>query len=170
MSGSNDGDGSIPVPFHDGRGLPGSCILLPVLYDVTDAFLYPIVDLSKMGRSRLAGDIGGGGNDGLAKSFDQVATKRVVCQTDGYGAVRAGEVFRQAYGTFIDNRRRFLHGVEEVKHPQVGLAGIFQHVPLIGHQYDEAFCLRPLFEGKYFFNGFGIGGVASYTPDGVGRI
>jgi hypothetical protein len=59
----------------------------------------------------------------------------------------------------LGNRRR-----------EIGLAGIFQDIPLVGHQDDEAFCFGPLFQLVNFSDRFGIGGIAADAPDRIGRI
>src|SRR5258708_40376104 len=94
MSGANDGDRAIPVPFHDGRGLPGRSILLPVLHDPVHPCLDGVFDLSKKSRGRPAGNIAGGKYDGVAEPFYQVPAERVAYQPDRYGAVRAGQAVR----------------------------------------------------------------------------
>ena len=53
---------------------------------------------------------------------------------------------------------------------QIGLAGIFQNVALVGHEDDETFGFRPLFEGKDFFYCLRVGGVAADAPDSIGGI
>src|SRR5450756_1213750 len=83
----DDGNRSVPVPFHYRGGLPGGNILLPVLHDP----VYPVSDFfsdcCEKSRGPLAGDIGGGGYDGFTEALDQMSAERVFDQPDGDGSI-----------------------------------------------------------------------------------
>ena len=50
LSGTDDGDVAVSLPFQDGRGLPWGIIILAILYDVIDSRYDPMIDVFEGGR------------------------------------------------------------------------------------------------------------------------
>ena len=150
--------------------MPGTVIILAILYDVIDSCFDPAVDVFEDGRRRISGEIGGSGYDGFAKTFDQVAAKRFVDQSDCNCSVSVDKVIRQSHGAFINDGGRSVRSGQKIEDAQVRLAGIFENIPLIRHQDDEAFRFRPLFQGIYFSYCVRVGRIAADTPDRIGRV
>jgi hypothetical protein len=158
------------MPFQDGGGLPGSVIVLAISHDVIDSCFDAAVDVFEDSRRRISGEIGGSGYDGPAKAFDQVPAKRFVYESDSNRSVHVNQVVRQPHGAFINDGGGFVRSGEEIENAQVRLAGIFEDIPLIGHEDDEAFGFSPLLQGIHFSHGVRIGRIATDAPDRIGRV
>src|SRR6185437_16765099 len=65
--GPDDRRGAVGVPFNDCGRFARSVIFAAVFSDIIHAFFNARVYLPEEGGSRLAGDIGGGGNEGFAE-------------------------------------------------------------------------------------------------------
>jgi len=141
-----------------------------MLNDIVDTGTDTRVYLAKKGGGRLAGDIGGSGDQGFAQPPDQVAAERVVDETDGDGAIGIDEIISKPYRAFIDDSGGFLYRMEKIEYTQIGLAGVFQDIPFVGHQHDKAFGGDPLFQPEYLIDSDGVGRITTNSPYGIGGI
>src|SRR5215472_9972168 len=112
------------VPSNDGRRFARGVILPTVFGDIIHAVFNPLIYLVEKLRGRFTRNIGRGGNEGFAESFDQVAAEGVIDEPDSDGALGIDEIGRQAQRAFINDGGRFGYGAEIVEDAQIGLAGI----------------------------------------------
>jgi len=96
-----------------------------VVDGVVDAVEDAGIDLFVEGGGWIAGDVGGGGDDWFAETFDEVFAEGVVDEADGDGTVGVDEVVGEADGAFVDDGGGFGCCLEIVEDAEVGLAGIF---------------------------------------------
>src|ERR1700761_8864415 len=167
---SDDRGLAVRVPFNNGGRLMRGMIVATVFNGIVDSGNDTGIDLVKKGGGRISADVGGRGNDRFTISFDEMPAKGFTDEPDGDGAIGIDEIIGQTYGAFINHRGWLYHRLQVVENAEVGLCGIPEDIPFLGHKDDQAFCSCPLFEIINLCNGSRVGSIAAKSPDGIGGI
>ena len=99
-----------------------------------------------------------------------MTAKRIFGNPDSNRAISRYQVIGQTDRLVIDHGGGFGYLLEVIKYTQVRCGGIFQDIAFIGNEDDHGFGIGPFFEIIYFLDRFGVGSVATDTPDRVGGI
>ena len=88
----------------------------------------------------------------------------------GNGTIPAHQVICQPDSTIINDGGGFSGSIEVIEYGEVVTGNLLQQITLIGQQHDHALFFRPFLQFINLPDCIGIGGIASYSPDGVCRI
>ena len=132
------------------------------------ALLQCRVDVGIGGGGGVAGEVGGGTDEGAAEVVEQLLAEGELGNAHAYGAVGGGEVVgdgdREHRGGQDDGG-----GAQAVEQLE-GLGRDVGREHLFGGEDEHGLAVVALLDGVDAFHGIGIGGVAADAPDGVGGV
>ena len=132
------------------------------------ALLQCRVDVGIGGGGGVAGEVGGGTDEGAAEVVEQLLAEGELGNAHAYGAVGGREVVGERYGEHIngENDSGGSLAVEQLE----GLGRDVGREHRLTGKDEHGLAVVALFDGVEAFHGIGIGGIAAYAPDGVGGV
>ena len=146
-------------------------LLLPARRaDIIYGFKQLRVDVAVVGRRWPTADIGAGRHDGLLETKTQLLGERLAGDPDGDRPVVGDKVGGKVDGIVENHRQRLCRIFDEVPSHVGHIPDISLQARLAVDKADESLGIAPLLDFIHFRHSLGVGGIAAYAPDGVGRI
>ena len=133
------------------------------------ALLQCRVDVGIGGGGGMAGEVGGGADEGAAEVVEQLLAEGELGNAHAYGAVGGGEVVGDGDGEHRGGQDDS-GGPLAVEQQLEDLGGCTGREHLFGGEDEHGRAVVALLDGVDAFHGIGIGGIAADAPDGVGGV
>lgn len=169
-SGAEGLDGAVVEELDDAAAACGCVVEGGVVGEgAVDAESQSLFDVGVGGWGGVAGEVGGGADDGFAEFHQEGLAEVHLWHADAHGAVVCGEV-----GGYLD--KEHVGGEDDgggtvaAEQEVGGLVGQGGGEHGGGGEDEHGFAVVAFFDGVDAFDGLGVGGVAAYAPDGVGGV
>lgn len=167
---AENGDRVVGIEAKDAAGGDGWVVEGGVVGEAeVDTLFQGGVDVGIGGGGRMAGEVGGGADQGAAECVEQLLAKSKLGDAHADGAVGGWKVIR--YGDCKHgNRKNDCRRPLTVEQQLADFGWDMRRKHLLVDKYKHGLAMVALFDGVDAFNGVGVGCIAADSPDRIGGI